>query len=140
METESSNRFPAEVNNLSSIRQFVEQVAEKLGADPDAIYDINLAVTEMVTNIILHGYQDQPGTIDVGVSREQDALIVRIHDRAPPFDPTDIPAPNFDLPLENRPMGGMGMFLTRELMDDVIYQEAPNGGNQLTLVKKYVAS
>lgn len=136
MELENSKRFPAEVNNLSSIRQFIQQKAGKFGADPDTIYDINLAVTEIVTNIILHGYKDQSGDIDIRVSKEQDALVVRIHDQAPPFDPTGLPDPDLDLPIEKRPMGGMGIFLTNALMDEIIYQGLPNGGNQLTLVKK----
>ncbi len=129
-------RITANLKDLALIRRFVEEAATALKADPAAIPDVILAVNEAVTNIILHGYRGQPGIVEIEVGREGDSLVVRLRDQAPPFDPNDVPPPDLTLPLEKRPLGGMGVYLTRQLMDKVVHLVTPQGGNELTLVKK----
>jgi serine/threonine-protein kinase RsbW len=103
--------------------------------DTAIIPDILLATTEAATNIIVHGYQEKEGTIDIEVTKDRDSLVIRLRDQAPLFDPTNVPSPDVSLPLENRPLGGMGILLTKDAMDEVTYQVTPNGENELTLVK-----
>jgi serine/threonine-protein kinase RsbW len=129
----------AEVGNLADIRRFVREEAAALGAGEEAICDLELAVDEAACNIICHGYQDLGGTIQVGVKRDGDSLIVCLHDEAPPFDPTRYPAPDVTLPLEQRPLGGLGIFLIRQAVDDMVYRVPPEGGNELTLIKHLAA-
>jgi serine/threonine-protein kinase RsbW len=93
-------------------------------------------VNEVATNIIVHGYEDQVGIIEVEIGREGDSMIIRLRDQASPFDPTRVPAPDLSLPLEERPLGGVGVYLTMKLMDEVIHLVPPEGGNELILVKK----
>ena len=95
-----------------------------------------LAVDEVVTNIIQHGYRGQPGEIDIEIERRPDAAVVYVRDQAPPFDPTRLPDPDITLPLEQRPEGGMGVYLARRSVDDMSHQVTDQGGNQLTLTKK----
>ncbi len=59
-----------------------------------------------------------------------------MRDRAPPFDPTRLPDPDLTLSLEERPVGRMGVFLTRQLVDAVTYRLTGEGGNELTLTKR----
>lgn len=136
MDTESTICITAELKNLAVIRRFVQETATALKADPAAIPDVILAVNEAATNIIVHGYRGQPGIIEIEVGREGNSLVVRLYDQAPPFDPNDVPPPDLTLPLEKRPFGGMGVYITKQLMDKVIHLVTPQGGNELTLVKK----
>jgi serine/threonine-protein kinase RsbW len=125
----------AELENLSVVRDFVAQQAMIHGADQSALYDLILAVDEAVTNIVVHGYRGQVGTIEIAVRREGDALLVCLHDQAAPFDPNGIPPPDLSLPLEERPIGGIGVYMMKQLVDRVIHRVSPQGGNELTLIK-----
>ena len=125
----------AQVENLAEIRRFVREEAAALGAVEEAICDLELAVDEAACNIIYHGYEGLGGIIQVAVERDGDRLIVRLCDEAPLFDPTRYPLPNVTLPLEQRPLGGLGIFLIRQSVDETAYRVPPEGGNELTLIK-----
>jgi serine/threonine-protein kinase RsbW len=128
-------RTAAEPANLSLVRRFVAEQATELGADPDIAYDMVQAVDESVTNIIQHGYRGRDGTLEVEVGTVASSLEVRIRDQAPPFDPTRVPAPDLEVDIHRRPLGGMGVHLTRELTDEVRYGTAPGWTNELTLIR-----
>jgi serine/threonine-protein kinase RsbW len=129
-------RVPARLENLAVIRGFVRLTGMTLGVDHEEITSIVLAVDEASTNIVVHGYQGRAGTIEVEVERENNTLIVRLRDRAPGFDPTTAQSPDLSVPLEERPIGGMGIHLIRQAMDEVRYRALPGGGNELTLTKQ----
>lgn len=120
---------------LVEIRRYVEDTAAGFGAVDSALLDVVQAVDESAANIIMHGYRGGPGTIDVEIRRERDSLTVCLRDRAPLFDPTRVPAPDLTLPLDQRPLGGMGIYLTRKFVDELAYRVTPEGGNELTLRK-----
>lgn len=132
-------RIPAEVSQLVAVRKFIRDYAGRAGADKQATDDMVQAVDESVTNAIIHGYRGAKGTIDVEVYVVHGSLVVRLRDRAPPFDPTTVPHPDITLPLERRPLGGMGVHLTRQLTDEMTYRKT-EGGNELTLVKQGISS
>ena len=98
--------------------------------------NILLAAMEAVTNISIHGYQNHPGAIEIEVIRQKDSIRIYLRDQAPIFDPQIIEAPDFSIPLEERPMGGLGIYLINQIMDQVIHKSLPQGGNELILVKK----
>lgn len=133
--TESSLQVAAEVKELATIRRFVEEKAMTLTADPSMVNDIVLAVNEVATNVIVHGYQGQPGLIEIEIKREGDSLLLFVRDQAAPFDPTRVLPPDITLPLEKRPPGGMGVHLIRHLTDAMLYRLLPDGSNELTLVR-----
>jgi len=132
----STLSISAELRNLATIRRFVSETATNLEAGRAAIEDMIQAVDESATNVIVHGYGGQPGTIEIEVTREGDDLVVRIRDYAPPFDPTTHPSPDLTLPLERRRFGGLGIHLSRKCTDAVIYRVTSDGANELTLLKK----
>ena len=138
MDEPSYLRIAADLKNLATIRRFVEGVARRGNGNPQAITDVLIATNEAATNVILHGYQGQPGVIEVEVAYDQDALVVYLRDRAPRFDPTSTPALDVRLPLEQRPLGGMGVHMMRQLADELIYRTTDDGRNELVLVKKGV--
>jgi serine/threonine-protein kinase RsbW len=125
----------ADLERLEELRAFVEANAQRLGVHPPALYDVLLAVNEMATNIVVHGYAGQPGALEVELRREGEALVVRLTDRAPPFDPTRAPVPDTTTPPHLRPPGGMGIHVTRRFMDSMSHRILAQGGNELTLIK-----
>lgn len=131
-------RLRAELKDLKTIRQFVSEAALRAKVEPTFVYDILLATTEAVTNIIVHGYKNKPGWIEVQVLREDDALWVVLRDEAKHFDPTFFPSPDLSSSLADRQLGGMGIHLIREHMDRLVYRAAPQGGNELMLIKENV--
>jgi serine/threonine-protein kinase RsbW len=126
----------ASVDELGRVRAFVRQHAAQLGADDASTADMVQAVDECVTNIIVHGYRDEPGWVRIEMPPDDHDLVVRLSDDAPPFDPTQVPAPDVNLPLRERRGGGMGVFLARDLTDRMSYRRTATG-NELTLVKTY---
>jgi serine/threonine-protein kinase RsbW len=133
--TESTLRVSAELENLSVIRTFVTERGMALGANLDALYDVVLAVDEAATNIVVHGYQGRAGTIEIEVGLEGQALVVCLRDQAAFFDLHAVPLPDPSLPLEKRPLGGLGVYMMKQLVDRVIHRVPSQGGNELTLIK-----
>jgi serine/threonine-protein kinase RsbW len=130
-----SSQFNAVRRNLSAIRDFVEQAAAVLGADLDSIYDMAGAVDEAATNVIIHGYHDQGGPLEIELTRDGDSLVVHMRDSAAAFDPTTVAAPDTTLSLDERPLGGMGIHLIRQYTDAISYRALPGGGNEVTLTR-----
>jgi serine/threonine-protein kinase RsbW len=128
----------AEAKNLAALRDFVAQTAASLGAAEAVVDDLILAVDESATNVIVHGYQGQPGAIEAQVALENNEIVVRLYDNAKYFDPLQYPQPDLTLPLEQRPVGGLGIYLTRQFTDSVDYCLAPDGRNELILHKNLV--
>jgi serine/threonine-protein kinase RsbW len=135
---EAKFRIDADVNQLKDARRFVEETAARFQVAPEAISKLVLAVDELVTNIIVHGYEGQPGSIEIELRSIGADLQIRLIDQSPPFDPTRVPDPDTTLPLEERPLGGMGIYLARKIMDRMTYRADTGRGNELTLLKRAI--
>jgi len=129
----------AELKNLPAIRRFVDETATRFEVDREIIDGLIQAVDESATNIMTHGYRGSPGPVEIQVSLEGDRLVIRLRDQAPLFDPTQVPPPDLNAPMEARCQGGLGMHLVRCYTDQVTYRVTPEGGNELTLVKSVAA-
>jgi serine/threonine-protein kinase RsbW len=125
----------AELTNLGTIRHFIEESTLSLSADESTAFALAHAVDECVTNIIEHGYRGQPGPIEIELDRAGERLTIVLRDHAPPFDPTGVPPPDLTRPLEEREPGGLGLYLTRRMIDDWQYRVLPDGGNELLMIK-----
>jgi len=126
----------ASLDNLQEIRSYIDQVGAYLGVNEIALGDLRLAVDEAVTNVIIHGYGELDGIIEVLMHGDGDAVVIRIRDRAKTFDPSQVSSPQLDTVLKNRPFGGMGIFLIREMTDEAEFLRLPGGGNEMRLVKR----
>lgn len=133
-------QFIADFQSLASMRRFVERVAVGGEGEPGAIADMLLAMNEATTNLVQHGYRGYPGTIEIEVGYEGDALVVCLRDWSPPFDPAQVADRDVTVPLEERPLGGLGITMMRRLADDLIYRQGPDGANELILIKEGVRS
>jgi len=128
---------PGTLDSLGAIRAYVRETAQQAGIGQDAVYDLTLAVEEFATNAITHGYQEHGLSGDITVSAEQNDVefIIRLEDTAPAFDPRTLAMPNEEdlaKPLEERGIGGLGVYLSVKVLDRFDYQRAGNR-NCLTL-------
>jgi len=126
----------AELKDLASMRAFIKESAMMLGGDAEPVSELQIAVNEAITNIILHGYQDKPGYIEIFIERETNDIHLRLLDSASAFDPTTVPSPDITIPLEQRPYGGMGIHMMRSFTDELRYRLTADGMNELNFTKR----
>jgi anti-sigma regulatory factor (Ser/Thr protein kinase) len=132
-----TSTFEANFHNLDEIRDFVGEAARQAGFSEKEIYSIQLAADEASTNIIEHAYAGiENGKIEIGCSITGGELKIVMRDNGKSFDPSSVPEPNVKAELSERKIGGLGMYLMRKLMDDVVYESFPNAGNTLTMIKR----
>ncbi len=132
----ATTRWRAELGQLAAIRSFVVETSRSLGAAESAIADLELAVDEICTNSIQHGYGGEDGEIELTVERDGPSIRVVVRDWGGTFDPGQVPTPDLELPLEERLLGGLGLFLVRKLMDDVRFEFSRERGNSVTMVRR----
>ena len=125
----------ADLERLADIRALVRDVALSSDAPPACLDDLIQAVDEAATNIVLHGYEQRAGAIDVDARLVDDHIVIVLSDTAPTFDPTTVPEPDLTVPALQRRPGGMGIHLIRLATDSIAHQPRAGGGNILTLTR-----
>jgi serine/threonine-protein kinase RsbW len=129
--------FSACFDQLDSIREFVNHATRDAGMDEPGRCAVEMAADEACSNIIEHAYQGlSMGEIECLCEFDDVAFTIILRDHGQPFDMSSIPVPDLTNALENRKVGGLGVFLIRELMDEVSYESKGKLGNILTLKKK----
>ena len=114
----------------------IDSWCESNALSPDIAYAVNLSIDEILTNTISYGYDDEePHRIEIVVRRENDELVVVIVDDSRAFDPTVTPDPDLEASLEERDVGGLGLFLVHQMMDRVQYERVDER-NVVTLTKQ----
>ncbi|MDD5766185.1 MAG: ATP-binding protein [Candidatus Marinimicrobia bacterium] len=128
------------INQIPEIEKVCDSVSafgEENGLSTKIIFAFHLALDEILTNIISYGYRDKDEhVIDINLSLQAGALALEILDDSVPFDPSEAPVPDINQPLEERKIGGLGIYLVKNLMDEVEYK-SKDGINRLTLKKKF---
>lgn len=125
----------AELESLQVFRSFITECCARYDIPNDTVLDLKLAVDEACTNIIEHGYKGMdPGSIILSFRIESDRILVQITDFGHVFEPADAPKPDVEAALEDRPLGGLGLFLIYQTMDNIDYQSSDDG-NTLTFTK-----
>jgi len=126
----------AYLQSLQDFREFLkEHCAGHPGIDDETLYDVQLAVDEACTNIISHGYRDlDPGSIILDLEIDPARLTVSLTDFGHSFEPSSAPLPDVDAPIEERELGGFGLFFIQQSMDDVDYRVTEDG-NKMILTK-----
>ena len=113
-------------------RRWAAKHARAAGFDMDAVFAIELAVGEALANVIEHAYEGRPGQeIRLALTVDASKLSLSIRDFGRKFDRTDYHPPNFNVPQE----GGYGVYLIKQMMDEVSYESPEGVGTELTLVK-----
>lgn len=120
--------------------QLLDELAVHVGLSPKACANLHVALEEHLTNVINYGYSPgQVGRIALRLDSSPESLHVEIEDDARPFNPLLAPPVDVHQPLEERPIGGLGIHLIRQLTDELRY-EYRSGHNVLTLIKQLPAS
>jgi sigma-B regulation protein RsbU (phosphoserine phosphatase) len=128
--------LPNDIETIPQLNEFIDLVAEEVGLDMSLTMSLNLAMEEAVVNVMDYAYPDgQKGNVDIEVTADQEWMTFVITDTGIAFDPTTKEDADTTLSAEERPIGGLGIFLVRQLMDDINYKREGNK-NVLTLRKK----
>lgn len=110
-------------DELARMTEAVDRFGRECGLSDDDLHDLHLILDEVVINIMKYAYPDDGRhVIHVHVERRGDRLTARIEDDGRPFDPTAAEPPDFDVPIEERRIGGLGIHIVRTLADTVTYR------------------
>ena len=138
MKLQRSITLPNDIEKVPVLAEFVDEVCEIVGFDMSTTMGINLALEEAVVNVMSYAYQ--PGTtgnVNIEAIANETRLKFIISDWGTPFDPTAEKEVDTTLSAEERPIGGLGIHLVRQIMDSINYERI-DGMNVLTLRKKLV--
>jgi serine/threonine-protein kinase RsbW len=125
-----------QTSEIPRAHQALDEMAARHNLPARSVARLHLAIEEHLTNIISHGYESaQTGTISVRLSMESSVLRLEIEDDARPFDLTQAPEVDTSLPMEEKPLGGLGVHLIRKSVDELAYRRA-DGRNVLTMRKR----
>lgn len=117
---------PARLDALADLRRYARNAGELAGLEESRIYQLQLAVDEIATNIIVYGYKESAGAgITIRAEIGTASLVLTLEDRAPAFDPDTIPLPDAEdlaRPLEERSIGGLGLYLVNLGVDRFEYR------------------
>ena len=133
---EHSITLQNDIQQVPELATFVEEVCEAVGFDMATTMQMNLAMEEAVVNVMNYAYPpNTQGDIYITAQANDVRLKFIIADNGKPFDPTAQAEANITLSAEERPIGGLGIFLVRQIMDSINYEHL-NGQNILTLRKR----
>ncbi len=126
-------------DSLELIRHFVRATAVEAGLERKKSYRLELAVDEIATNIVVHGYPDagSAGEIVVRADADEEAVTIVLEDTATPFDPRQLKRPpQMDLPLAERPVGGLGVYLAIENVDEYRYEHVEGRNRNIFIMRR----
>jgi anti-sigma regulatory factor (Ser/Thr protein kinase) len=117
---------PGTLDSLEAIAAYVAEVAVAAGLDEESSYRLQLAVDEVVTNIVSHGYAEVgiEGVVELEAVIDKHTLKICIEDTGPIYDPRQYQRPDhLDLPIEQRKVGGLGVYLAMNSVDRFLYEQ-----------------
>lgn len=130
-------RLRNDIQELETMNRFLEECAVALGLPPSFMVNLCLVMEEAVSNIIFYAYdQDQrvEDAVLISLGFNGVDLVIRVEDHGKPFDPTARLDPDITLSAEERPIGGLGIFLIKKIMDEVSYSREE--GRNILLMSK----
>ena len=122
------------IEELTKLTSFIEQAGEQMNLPREWFMKLNLAIEEAISNIIFYGYDNRKGEIAIVFSRIDDKLVITITDDGIAFDPTVAANPDVTLSVEKCRVGGLGIFLIKQIMNGIAYRRE-NGKNILIMTK-----
>lgn len=126
----------ANLQNLSVISRAISEALEQAKVDAAVIPRVLLAVDEACTNIALYAYQEREGYIRLAWWLNHGDFVISIEDKGKPFNPCSVSPPKLDVNLDDREVGGLGIYFMRRFMDEITYKYDPKTGNRLTMRKR----
>ena len=125
-----------DISEISRLYEFVEEVGNDFELSPDIVFNLNLVIEEAVVNIINYAYpKEEHESIYLSARMHEGSIVLVLTDTGKEFDPTAAPEADVTLSADDRQIGGLGIFLIRQIMNEVKYERI-EGKNVLTLEKK----
>lgn len=128
--------FTAEDSEFPEVSSYVEDWLEEHDCPMKAAMQISVALEEIFVNVAHYAYPNPPGQLDIGLDCADNTVTMQFIDSGTPFDPLAKEDPDVTLSVEERRIGGLGIFMVKKTMDHVSY-EYKDGKNMLTIVKKF---
>ena len=127
--------LPSRIDTVATAAAAVAEFLNRSGISEEAVFGIDMAVREAVTNAVIHGNrQDENKTVDVTLKSSPDAVEISVHDQGPGFNPDEVPDPTA---AENiLKSSGRGIFFMRTFMDEVDWLIRPEGGTTVRMLKR----
>ena len=129
-------RIAAETDKLPDVLAFVDTMLEENDCPMKAQMQIDVALEELFVNIAHYAYPDGKGEAEIHASITPEHIEITLIDSGIPYDPLAKPDPDVTLSAEERAIGGLGIYMTKKLMDDISYQYSDNK-NILTIKKMF---
>jgi serine/threonine-protein kinase RsbW len=127
------------LSELDKLHHNIKELGKTLGLSKKDIFQIALAMEEVFSNVVSHGYTDKAEhIITIRIWHQNGTLTVRIEDDGIPFNPSEAGTPDLQCPLEERQIGGLGCHLMRCIMDDVAYKRI--GDTNVLTMKKTIGA
>lgn len=131
-----SFRLSSSLSELDRLSDQLTAIGAAWSLEGKTILQINLALDEVFTNVVNYGIEDEPGqSVRFSFYHRGDSIEIVVCDNGRAFDPTRAAAPDLNLPLDEQPIGGLGIFLIRQYTDSISYKR-DGDRNILTLTKK----
>ena len=128
-------RIKNQISELEKVAQFIEEIGEELGLSMELQMNLNLVMEEMVTNVIFYAYPEgEVADIELLAKSDGKELTFVLSDQGKEFDPTAKEDTDLDVNPADRDLGGMGIFIVKNIMNKVTYQRL-EGKNLLTMTK-----
>ena len=129
-------QFNADIDLIEEMISPIISALEEINANHKKVYQINLALEEILANVANYAYPSKEGKIYISyeINKELNNLRVIIKDDGEPFNPLEKEDPDLDLPVEKRKIGGLGIYIVKNMVDDIRYQRL-NNQNILEFVK-----
>ena len=129
-------KLKASLENVPLAVELAARSARAAGLDEQAVYEVQVAVDEACANVVEHAYAGgEPGAMEVSCRADSRTFAIRVRDWGSSFEPHRVEDPDVTAPLEERTLGGLGVFLIRQYMDRVEYTFDPKLGNELLMTK-----
>ena len=129
-------RIAADLREIERLNRLVRQFGELHEVPSRTLYAVNLALDEIVTNVVLYGFENAEGQeVLIHIFTADGELDASVTDGGREFNPVTVPLPNLSATLAERDIGGLGIHLVRSLMDHVTYERV-DGRNILTMRKR----
>lgn len=130
--------FQANISELNKVHEFIEKESEKFNYSPKIIHQVHMIAEEIFINIVSYAYKpdDKHQNVMLTLEFNPKDLFIKFEDNGVPYNPLKNEDPDTSLPLEMRPVGGLGIFIVKHIADSIDYKY--NDGKNTLVIKKNV--
>ena len=138
MNKQATFKIPSQVDAIESALDPVSEVLRELGVEHKVAYKVRLALDEILVNVASYAYDGGEGEIEISyeISDDPRQITITIIDSGKPFNPLEADEPEFSSDINQRKIGGLGIYIVRKMMDDIIYRRENN--QNILIIKKSI--